>query len=309
MSLASGPPCFSRHNRIIHYSLYFLLTVCVANCFQCHVYDQPLQGDCLSWNSLVSGAIQIANCDYCIAYVRDDKFVSGCVQDRQSVILNDDRRNVCLSISDKEKATNKTVFCQDEKSASKMVCCCADLNCFDKLRNKFSKSDPPTTSTCYVFRREYSEIRDGIMGTATNTTFVRKSCAVCKAQKDQTGIAFSCVENKEVDYQCEENDQFKGGSLACNREETECCCKGDSCIQDFLNYFNHTSGHTMPPSRISRRYSDEKDSVEKEEETTTTFRPTDLPNRYACSTDGVFVWSRAFTIIYISTFYFVYFML
>lgn len=78
-------------------------------------------------------------------------------------------------------------------------------------------------ATCYVFRREFNS--KDVMSTETNTTFVRKSCAVCKAQADQTGVAFSCVENKEVDYQCGENDKLVGGSLACNKQDTECCCK------------------------------------------------------------------------------------
>uniref|UniRef100_A0A915CU61 Uncharacterized protein n=1 Tax=Ditylenchus dipsaci TaxID=166011 RepID=A0A915CU61_9BILA len=197
-----------------------------------------------------------------MAYVENDRYYAGCVQPSSnnqpntSVLLGDKYRTKCTSMID---SSEEQTICAGEPVE---VCCCNGIDCFDELRKQFSSGKSSSQATCKIFRQEFGADADNSPGSDINQMSQRKTCSLCKTIADGRGVEFGCVPGGQVDEQCKDYTNFVGGSLACNIQGTQCCCRGEKCAAEFQTYY-FENGENLPKCKLSAPYTEEENSKEE----------------------------------------------
>ncbi|KAK0424093.1 hypothetical protein QR680_008500 [Steinernema hermaphroditum] len=212
----------------------------VTDAHICHIYEQKLRHGALDLNDVPMGVLMATDCDSCVAVKESNKLIVGCMKTEFSPqLLQAYSRPSC-------PAGTGGLACEGN------ICCCRTDSCFDELRAHFS-SQKPSGTTCPVYRQAFDNFgRLANISVPAGKRFVRKTCAVCNARKDSTGVEFECIEGGDTDRICKDKKNFVGGDLACDKLGKSCCCKGTNCERDYRNFF---SRKPLPPPSLKKPYS------------------------------------------------------
>uniref|UniRef100_A0AAF5PWI9 Uncharacterized protein n=1 Tax=Wuchereria bancrofti TaxID=6293 RepID=A0AAF5PWI9_WUCBA len=122
------------------------------------------------------------------------------------------------------------------------LCCCASINCYNKLRNHFLRSilQPKRGIICDVYRQQWiGNSRSKRLNRSSYPTseqlYRRTDCSACVSLVDEGGVEMNCAE--DLGKVCYSMDLLVGGSVVCSGNG-DCCCQGENCSEALRNFYS-----------------------------------------------------------------------